>query len=679
MTQDAQEQWEEQHLQETLALLRENIRQIEERAAEKKAETGRLTEQITPRDREMNSQLFMQLNIASSLQEHLEGQLRKNQTALRSPYFGRVDFLDLSEEEEKRHYIGKNGIQKDMEPYIIDWRAPVAKLYYENESGPGSYEVPDGARVEVDLRLKRTFDIDEGVLAGFYDSDIAANDELLIKYLAKHKDLVLGDIIATIQKEQDQIIRSTPFQNTIVQGVAGSGKTTVALHKISHILYNYPHRFQSRDFLLIGGNRVLLNYITSGLPELDVGSVREHTMTSLFEELCEEAGVSLEGYTLTEPEEDQAFKAGLPFIKALAKYLEKIWLSALRPRPVVDEELGELLSRDKMYELLNPRRAYSVARLSRILQELLMGQIDALFSVSADDEEPEKRRARRDAKKKAYRDYFARRIKEQAPEALMGPELVYQSFLQGLGPEGAGTLSSLGKKRADVYDLAALTLCGAVLSQMEPAESFGLVMADEAQDFGPALYYVLRRQMPKSFFTLLGDVSQNIQGPLGMDSWQPLLEEVFEKDDSVYRELRKSYRNTIEISEFATELLREGGFREGMMEPVIRHGEPVEVIDAPPQAKLDRTLQALEKAKEEGHQSFAVIVETSREAEALCGEPSLQPYLSGEESMKLMILPVDLVKGLEFDAVLIYQMPQNAKKAYVAATRALHRLWVFSK
>ena len=137
---------------------------------------------------------------------------------------------------------------------IVDWRAPVASVYYENETGAGSYAVPDQPDVPIDLRRKRTYDIEEGKLLGYYDDDIAANDELLVRYLSQNKEAVLGDIIATIQKEQNRIIRDVPYRNMIVQGVAGSGKTTVALHRISYLLYNYEDTCKPSEFCIIGSS-----------------------------------------------------------------------------------------------------------------------------------------------------------------------------------------------------------------------------------------------------------------------------------------------------------------------------------------------------------------------------------------------------------------------------------------
>ena len=158
---------------------------------------------------------------------------------------------------------------------MIDWRAPVANAYYENGLGKCSYTAPGGRELPIDLQLKRTYEIEEGQLRDYFDTEVIANDDLLMKYLSKNKEAVLGEIVATIQKEQNEIIRKSPYHNVIVQGVAGSGKTTVAMHRISYILYNYKERFRPEDFYIVGSNRILLNYITGVLPDLDVYGVKQ--------------------------------------------------------------------------------------------------------------------------------------------------------------------------------------------------------------------------------------------------------------------------------------------------------------------------------------------------------------------------------------------------------------------
>ena len=186
----------------------------------------------------------------------------KNQPHLIDTHFGRIDFTDAGLKKNECYYIGKSVIAEDAaKPRVIDWRAPIASVYYEKTLGACTYSVKGEGAFEIDLSRKRTYEIENDELKDFYDTDVVANDELLTKYLARNKRAVLGEIIATIQQEQNEIIRKKPQHNVIVQGGAGSGKTTVAMHRISYILYNYDLEFQPKDFYIIGSNRILLNYI----------------------------------------------------------------------------------------------------------------------------------------------------------------------------------------------------------------------------------------------------------------------------------------------------------------------------------------------------------------------------------------------------------------------------------
>lgn len=176
---------------------------------------------------------YGQLVAGKDILEHTQNALRKNRAVLQKTYFGRVDYDDKTFGVFESRYIGKNGVTRNSDDVIVvDWRAPISSVYYENEIGEGSYDVPGSEPVEIDLKKKRTYDIQGEELLGFYDDDVAANDELLVKYLSQNKEAVLGDIIATIQKEQNEIIRDIPYKNIIVQAKLLYVAITRALHEL---------------------------------------------------------------------------------------------------------------------------------------------------------------------------------------------------------------------------------------------------------------------------------------------------------------------------------------------------------------------------------------------------------------------------------------------------------------
>ena len=272
-------QAEEENLDYCKEIIQKNINEYQEKSIRLGIEIKKLYDHYRSDNPELHNELVM----AISMKSQVDATLNKNEKASIKPYFGRVDYYDKEDKEKYTLYLGKNGVVKNgIEPLIIDWRAPISGIYYENQVGEGSYLVPEQGNRQVRLDLKRTYELADGKLLDYYDADVIANDELLTKYLGKNKEAVLGEIIATIQKEQNDIIRETPYRNTIVQGVAGSGKTTVAMHRISYILYNYGEKFKPKEFFVIGSNKMLLNYITGVLPDLDVHGINQMVMEEFF-------------------------------------------------------------------------------------------------------------------------------------------------------------------------------------------------------------------------------------------------------------------------------------------------------------------------------------------------------------------------------------------------------------
>lgn len=276
---------EEKHLKETLDVIHANMESYGHQVHEMRSAIDDMLEKF----HDDNPELINLLENTITLHDHMKRALERNEKACNKPYFGRIIFHDKALDCGESLYIGRGGISGDRTTQVvIDWRAPIANAYYENGLGLCSYIAPNGDTLEIDLQLKRTYEIEHGELLDYFDSEVISNDELLTKYLARNKQAVLGEIVATIQKEQNEIIRRSPYHNVIVQGVAGSGKTTVAMHRISYILYNYMERFRPEDFYIVGSNRILLNYITGVLPDLDVHGVKQMTMEELFVRLLYE-------------------------------------------------------------------------------------------------------------------------------------------------------------------------------------------------------------------------------------------------------------------------------------------------------------------------------------------------------------------------------------------------------
>lgn len=663
-----------EHFDACRQVIRENIRVYGEKVKSGKKETEDLYAAVASGDVELYNHLIVSRDILT----HTENMLRKNRAALNKPYFGRVDYTEEGSGIKESIYIGKNGVSKNKtEVLIVDWRAPVSAIYYENELGAGSYFVPDTGEIRVDLRLKRTFDISDGKLNGYYDNDTAATDELLVRYLSQNKDVVLGDIISTIQKEQNEIIRESPYCDVIVQGVAGSGKTTVAMHRISYILYNYEKKFRPSEFCIIGSNDMLLHYITSGLPELDVHDVRQKRMDLFFRELLElENQKELLKIFGKRPKEaarkgeQEAVKSRMEFILALEDWLAAQKAAFVPAEDIRDEKLGVILSGESIADTLKENPEYSVVQLQKLLNERIQKRIAFLMT---EEESAEKKKA----VKKRYRGYF------QMEKGKSSIVLLYADFLQTRQCE----LPKPGE--FSVYDLAALTLIWKRITAKSLVEEYGQVIIDEAQDFGESVYYVLKQVLFGCHYTIMGDVSQNINYDTGMNDWEELRKQVFCGERQHFHILAKSYRNTIEISEYAGRILQKASLGAYRITPVIRHGREVEFYrTGPGEAALsDKVRTVLNEVQARGYDTAAVICRDEAQAARVRRLLGMQESIEGGEaafSKGVMVLPIQLTKGLEFDAVILYNPSQadygeneaEAKLLYVAVTRALHELHV---
>ena len=665
-----EQEQEKAHLAQCLEIIQENIRLYEDKESRYKKEVTELFQAVKKGEGDSYGMLVAGRNIL----EHTQNSLRKNRAASQKAYFGRVDYQDETYGVAESLYIGKNGItQNSNEVIIVDWRAPVSSVYYENELGQGHYDVPKSQPVEITLHKKRTYDIQGKDLLGFYDDDVAANDELLVKYLSQNKEAVLGDIIATIQKEQNEIIRDVPFKNIIVQGVAGSGKTTVALHRISYVLYNYEEKYKPSEFCIVGSSDMLLNYISSGLPELDVSHVRQMRMDVFLPYLM---GKSWKKKYQMIPEDVMApTKSKLSFVQALEEFLD-IWKQRYLSLSVIkDAELGTLLSEANMKETRDRNPQLSLLQLEKLLNTRIASRIKFLCT--------EKEENYKKQKLQEYKKYFDS-AKHKWTEVQIYREFLFwlmenKNFEHSNWDE---TLCHINKDAFDLYDTAALCLIWKRILKKKDADEFSQIVIDEAQDFGVMIYYVMKQVLDTCYFTIMGDVSQNIRYETGMNDWEDLKQVLFQKEQDSFYLLAKSYRNTIEISKCAGKVLEKASQGSYKIQPVIRHGQEVQVEIREGEALHGLLKTTVAKVQKQGFETIAVVCREEEEAKnvrkILGIQEKTQDFHNG-----VMVLPVTLTKGLEFDAVILWKADgehygenqKEAKLLYVAITRALHQLY----
>ena len=607
--------------------------------------------------------------------------LRRAEQARKKPYFGRIDFRDKKLKKDEVYYIGRSVIADNpAEPEVIDWRAPIVSVYYDAALGDVSYSVKGEGKYDITLSRKRTYEIENDELKDFYDSDVVANDELLTKYLARNKKAVLGEIIATIQQEQNEVIRKKPQHNMIVQGAAGSGKTTVAMHRISYILYNYEQEFAPEDFYIVGSNQVLLNYITGVLPELNVYGVSQMTMEQLFVRLLYEDWDKSWKIKPVVKGVTPAVKGTLVWFKELENFCLRYEYRAIPREDVVIEKTGKvLLDRATIARLLKETKDLSRAdKISRLTDYLMARLENELSGKYYSYTQPEKQKL-----KHYYETYFGKREWKGSVAEL------YEQFLKEEQEKDFPVEMPDGSY--DVYDLAAMAYLYKRIKEDTVIREAGHVVIDEAQDFGMMAYASLKYCLSKCTYTIMGDVAQNISDRYGLNDWTELRKLMLPGEFDYFGILQKSYRNTVEISEFATDILYHGSFPVYPVEPIIRHGEPVTVKKcADVTDQVTQAEQIIKQWQSKGLDTIAVVCMDEAEAEkvtaALQGSVELNTGDVGkwEIGEGVMVLPLKYTKGLEFDAVLIFNASEEdypvedgyVKQLYVAATRALHELTV---
>ena len=691
---------EEAHLAQTIEITQQNLDKNIAQEQSLKEDIHTLLETYGPKDVEALSLI----DNTQLMYETVKRDRSRLEKARKKPYFGRIDFYDEDSKKDEALYIGRVGISKNIiDKVVIDWRAPVASVYYENAVGPCEYTVQNEKTYAIDLLMKRTYEIENDTLKDFYDSDVVANDELLTKYLAKNKKAVLGEIIATIQKEQNEIIRKSPKQNVIVQGSAGSGKTTVAMHRISYILYNYDKEFRPEDFYIIGSNRILLNYITSVLPDLDVYGIRQMTMEQLFTRLLYEDWDehTMRVHALEKEDSFIHIKGTLFWFQNLEEYCRKLEEETILAEdiflevPVKTSSVRRtsskvtfqktskiLLTAEAIAAYLNENPEVSIQNKIAMLNKRVMAKVHNEITgkdirYTADD--------KREIQKK-YRWYFGGKEWKTSIFEL------YADFLEEQRLKGYQL--PVPENDFDVYDLAALAYLYKRVKEIELVREASHVVIDEAQDFGMMVYSVLKFCMRNCTFTIMGDVSQNIHYGYGLNDWEALRKLFLTGPYDSFELLRKSYRNTIEISNFAMRILQHGNFPIYPVEPIIRHGKDVTMAQLSDDKELYHyTAEQVKHWQKEGLETIAIVCRDEKEAEKIKKKLGKKLSVTGDDlentefGSGVMILPVAYTKGLEFDAVLLFDPSRekypsddaHVKPLYVAATRALHELAVLYK
>ena len=618
--------------------------------------------------------LFRQMN-ANEEQFRLRKRFKKMQD---SPFFGRVDFRYDGDEEAETFYIGIGNLSESAGslPLVYDWRAPVSGLFYDYDKGPASYEAPSGI-FEGEVTSKWQYKIRKGKMLYEFESDVKIDDEILGAELGSNGEVQLKNIVRTIQKEQNEIIRNTKDKIMVIQGAAGSGKTSVALHRIAYLLYHDRENLKSSNVLILSPNGVFADYISHILPELGEENIREMSFDLFaYRELkdivgdCEDRYDQIEHTVLNPKIQDICREKQSPeFVSKLDGFVLRLEDELMNFRDV--EYRGCTLSEKEIIDLFY-FKFLDVPLLSRMhsVAEYFIDQVETLRDRDLSDEE-------REEVMECFRSMYETR----------DCYVLYSRFLE---KEGYRPLPhcQIEKRRLRYEDVYPVLYLKYTLYQCRNHHGIKHVVVDEMQDYSWIQYLLIHKMFPCRM-TILGDKAQTME-----DETQDVLKflpKIFGKDIRKIV-MNRSYRNTMEVAQYANHLT---GIED--MELFERHGEPVD------ERTFSSTEEALETVLEkwlnrrEEFETEALIFLTEREAEhaflyiekrlkEIAPEAENQLCYMNRDSQSfkkgLTVTTFYLAKGLEFDQVFgIFEEDRESglqcQAKYITATRALHELHMY--
>lgn len=615
------------------------------------------------------------------------------------PYFARIDFKEENSAEQK-YYLGKVGLVDDnANQYVVDWRAPVANLYYDSALGKTEYHTKSDT-FRGDLNLKRVYSIKDGYLESYMDVHSTSDDDLLKPYLGVNADSKIKNIVSSIQKEQNEIIRDALHKNIIIQGVAGSGKTTVMLHRISYLAYNERDFYKTNQYMVISPNNLFTDYMSAILPDLEVDQVKQITFEDLaIEFLNLKSKLNVIPRSKTSHYDKVAhFKASKEMITLLNNYLSKIthnlFSKDLMKNGIIiitNQELFDIFNKfDKEpLKIKVDKTINSIYKYSQDNGDKIIKRINDQYNVLIKNELDLLKRKELIKQSYSVKSTLIKDIKELIKEYFKDFKYntleIYKDFIKTIDYEElvSQSISNLNKRKVDFDDLASLIYINEYLFGAKQYSDFISISIDEAQDLGYAHYAALRKLFKFTNFSVYGDLSQSIYAYRGIESWKEV-QDILDGDSQI-KYLAKSYRTTIEIMNFANKILTH--LNVPLAEPVIRHGE--EVLISNPTNNVAHIENKIREYKDKGHKSIAIICKEEKEVnkyyDYLKNKINITKLDENSASYDggICILPISLAKGLEFDAVIVNNVNNtnydihnvlDMKLLYVALTRALHEL-----
>lgn len=702
--------FEEKRLAQTISLAEEQLKQAKEAADKKKSEIIEAKKDVRENTEHGITSLYTSDGFEALVElsqyinpvtdkiidyEEEEHKILLLEKMIKSPYFARIDFKFDDEDEFEKIYIGRSSLRKNsyQEMYVYDWRSPIASVFYRFMTGEAFYDAPCG-RVTGELNLKRQYEIKNGILEYFFDSDVQIVDEFLRQLLSQNTTAKMKAIVETIQHEQDVVIRDMENDLLMVQGVAGSGKTSIALHRAAYLMYQgLQTKLSANNIMIISPNSIFEQYISNVLPELG----EDNVISSVFEDILSEL---LNGRKI------QSRNDFLENLIVNSKYKEISrnsieFKTSSFFREILDQFLIDIPRQWIEFEDVYYEGKCVVS--GQILKDKILGRPETPLGIKLEQLEDYileqifgtgKGRGHKE-EKNLIKQEIQKFIKIDIVELykiLFSNEAYFYSLLQNSNP--SQNIKNIWKYTKENLEADSLYYDDAIAIAYLYLKIYGTnkyknikqVVIDEAQDYYPLQYEIFNLLFSNAKFTILGDMKQTLAKKEDISFYEQI-QKILNKKKSSLIMLDKSFRCTNEILNFSLKFIE----KSSQIKSFNRNGDSPKVYIADnSEIFIDEIVKEIKLCQEKGFQSICLICKTEKNSTYLFNKIKhkldIQLIKNGSVSdlQGVFILPVYMSKGLEFDAVLIcdadsqnYHDEDDKNLLYVACTRALHKLSLF--
>lgn len=702
--------FEEKRLAQTISLAEEQLKQAKEAADKKKSEIIEAKKDVRENTEHGITALYTSDGFEALVElsqyinpvtdkiidyEEEEHKILLLEKMIKSPYFARIDFKFDDEDEFEKIYIGRSSLRKNsyQEMYVYDWRSPIASVFYRFMTGEAFYDAPCG-RVTGELNLKRQYEIKNGTLEYFFDSDVQIVDEFLRQLLSQNTTAKMKAIVETIQHEQDVVIRDMENDLLMVQGVAGSGKTSIALHRAAYLMYQgLQTKLSANNIMIISPNSIFEQYISNVLPELG----EDNVISSVFEDILSEL---LNGRKI------QSRNDFLENLIVNSKYKEISrnsieFKTSSFFREILDQFLIDIPRQWIEFEDVYYEGKCVVS--GQILKDKILGRPETPLGIKLEQLEDYileqifgtgKGRGHKE-EKNLIKQEIQKFIKIDIVELykiLFSNEAYFYSLLQNSNP--SQNIKNIWKYTKENLEADSLYYDDAIAIAYLYLKIYGTnkyknikqVVIDEAQDYYPLQYEIFNLLFSNAKFTILGDMKQTLAKKEDISFYEQI-QKILNKKKSSLIMLDKSFRCTNEILNFSLKFIEQSS----QIKSFNRNGDSPKVYIADnSEIFIDEIVKEIKLCQEKGFQSICLICKTEKNSTYLFNKIKhkldIQLIKNGSASdlQGVFILPVYMSKGLEFDTVLIcdadsqnYHDEDDKNLLYVACTRALHKLSLF--